>query len=529
MGKEAENSKRQITAGNRSRTTADDVIRLAKPSKRRRIAADLPANDGAPKNKSHEHESMDINPPKEPFILANTPKESIASTNHPPIVSLKPSNGIAISSASCSSPYVPMAPPTSEQVVNLLFQSKKTSNNAEKTTPKPPPPTPMPTPTETESTPDLATLVISYSPAPGQRLLQRAIPLLYLVIMIQISCGFIVGPNPLHALLREARSTLPSRGTLKNLIPAFLKTHRQACRLIPHVILPLHVDGTEPRDTVLSNITLRDFLLEPEGFYLALAPAFFGIFAYVGAFTAWDEHMTEMKHIKAVAGASAGAMAAVMLASRIEPQASAELGNNMTLQKFADPPGLGGVFKGDKFEAIMEEFFLSQKPNSSTLMEDSVIPVAVTAFDLKTLQGRILSRGSMAKAARASATFPFLFQPFRYEGGILIDGGVTDTLGLHGLAAFNPETPKRIVNMAVGGGFYPAHGPKEMPKGVIAKEILSLSILNTPRCGPWAMANGPRAIKAARKAMLASMDLPLYYGKERGHYELHIDARYFVE
>lgn len=407
MGNEVENYKRQITGTGVPTTDGSDMIKHAKPSKRRRLDVDLPANDGTPKNKSDEHESMDIDLPERPFIVAAT-IESSASTNHPTIVSLTPSDGISISTAASSNPYVPMAPPTVKQVADLLFRSKKTNNIGEKTTPRPPPPTPMPTPMETESTPEPAPIGISYRPALGRRLLQRAIPLLYLVIMLQVSCGFIVRPNPLHALLRQAR-TLPSRETLKNLIPAFLKTHRRTCRLIPHVILPLHVDGTEPRHKVLSNITLREFLLEPDGFHLALAPAFFGIYAYVGAFTAWDEHMTDMEHIKAVAGASAGAMAAVILALRIEPQAAADLGSNMTLQKFADPPGLGGVFKGDKFEAIMEEFFLSQKPNSSTLMEDSVIPVAVTAFDLKTLQGRIFSRGSMAKAARASATFPLLF------------------------------------------------------------------------------------------------------------------------
>jgi hypothetical protein len=471
---------------------------------------------------------MDIDPSGKPFFVAQT-----ESTKRPAFaISVKmptPNNGTTISTAASANRYVPMAPPTVQQVVDLLFQSKKPTERERHATPKPPPPTPLPTTMEPDSTLKTATLGKSERPAIGRRFLQRSFPLFYLVVMMGILCGYIVCPNPLRFLFHEARSILPSRKTLKNIIPAFFKTHRRACRIVPHVILPLHVDGREPRDTVLANMTLREFLLEPEGFHLALAPAFFGIFAYVGAFTAWDEHMTDMEHIKSVAGASAGAMAAVILASRIEPTAAAELGNGMTLQKFADPPGFGGVFKGDKFEQIMENFFLSQKPNSSSLMEDSVIPVAVTAFDLKTLQGRILSRGSMAKAARASATFPFLFQPFSYQGGILIDGGVTDTLGLHGLAAFHPKTPKRIVNMAVGGGFYSApHGPKDMPEGVIAKEILSLSILNTPPCGPWAMKNGPRAIEAARRAMLASMDLPLYYGKEKGHYELHIDARSFV-
>jgi hypothetical protein len=42
------------------------------------------------------------------------------------------------------------------------------------------------------------------------------------------------------------------------------------------------------------------------------------------------------------------------------------------------------------------------------------------------------------------------------------------------------------------------------------------------------MKNGPKAVEAARRTMRASLDLPLHYGKEPGHYELHIDASSFV-
>jgi predicted acylesterase/phospholipase RssA len=44
-------------------------------------------------------------------------------------------------------------------------------------------------------------------------------------------------------------------------------------------------------------------------------------------------------------------------------------------------------------------------------LEDNPIPVAVSAFDLQTMSTPILTSGSMARSARASATFPGLFQP----------------------------------------------------------------------------------------------------------------------
>lgn len=68
-----------------------------------------------------------------------------------------------------------------------------------------------------------------------------------------------------------------------------------------------------------------------------------------------------------------------------------------------------------------------------------------------------------------------------------------------------------------------------MPHGLTTNNLLSISIQNLPQCGPWAMKNGPLAVAAARKALRASLDLPLYLGQEEGHYELHIDASYFLQ
>ena len=293
-------------------------------------------------------------------------------------------------------------------------------------------------------------------------------------------------------------------------------------------------------------------------------PSFFGFFGYFGMLAAWDEGLAddntttsmtppsylETNQIRSVAGASAGAMAAQLLAMGISPRKAADFCATIDLPAFADPPGIGSFFKGDVFEQLMLDFMKSEAaPGHSLQMQDSQIPVAVTGFDLQTMSTLIMTEGCVARSARASATFPLLFQPVHWfdadddddnknnnkakKDYILIDGGVLDGCGLEGLSVIEPEKPnKRVVNMVVGNfggiGTGVPPSPSEMPEGLSTSELLSISMRNLPQCGPWAMENGPRAVEAANRAMLASLDLPLYRGKEDGHYELHIDASSFA-
>lgn len=518
----------------RSERANDTTQSSRKGSKRRRIHEPTKVGQDEP-------EPMDIDPPLKPKaksseivgapVKSNGLTKQQATVTAPPPFVAQQATPSASTTANTSnngslptSRYVPKAPPTVQQIVDRLrgasmIAAAKTGKKKSvvKTMPKPPPPTPSilsPLPSRNVSTD--APRQHQSAPTRHSRsriFLYRTVVIVWFAVMLRLALGFVETPS-LNDVLKNIQSS-----------PRF-----PVSRIYPHIKPPSHLDGTEHRRQVLANMTLRDFLENDEGFHLALAPAFFGIYGYTGMLMTWDESTNYFDNIKSVVGASAGAMAAVILAAGIQPHKVAALGKSMTLQKFADPPGLGGVFQGNKFESIMHEFITSESPNSTMLMQDSIIPVAVTAFDLKSFQGRILTRGSMAKAARASATFPLLFQPVVHEEGLLIDGGVTDMLGLRGLAAFDSDSrPKRVVNVAVGGFLTAPPGPQSMPDGVNAEEVLSISILNTPQCGPWALANGPRAIEGARRAMLASLDLPLYHGKERGHYELHVDALSFVE
>lgn len=332
----------------------------------------------------------------------------------------------------------------------------------------------------------------------------------------------------------------------------------------PQIILPSEAKGSSGTKNTLSNITLRQFLSHSDGFHLGLAPSFFGFYVYFGALTAFHENVLSEREkqngklllpvglqnshgknvlLKSTAGASAGAMAAVLLSSGMDPRNAADFASSMTLDKFADFPGIAGVFKGDLFEQIMVDRIKANikidgnDESKNFCLEDGLVPVAVTGFDIITWKGKILTKGCMGKAARASATFPGLFQPCKWHDvddhdtlpSYLIDGALRDSHGLVGLTALLPDMKKkRVVNMVAGTFSDGIIGPSDVPNGLDVQEVLSISIENAPQCGPWAMQNGPRAVTAAREAIKSVLDLPLYKGKQDGHYVLHVDCRSFV-
>jgi Patatin-like phospholipase len=148
--------------------------------------------------------------------------------------------------------------------------------------------------------------------------------------------------------------------------------------------------------------------------------------------------------------------------------------------------------------------------------------VAVTAFDLQTFQGKVLTTGSMARAARASATFPLLFQPVGWLDSdssisssstniddqndyIFIDGGIADPNGLVGLTKTLPSSScRRVVNLSIGP-FVPVRPPFD----TATTELISISIEGLPQPGPLAMDKGPKSFAAAREAMRKALDTTL--------------------
>ncbi|MBS1192906.1 MAG: Patatin [Nitrospirae bacterium] len=81
-----------------------------------------------------------------------------------------------------------------------------------------------------------------------------------------------------------------------------------------------------------------------------------------------------------------------------------------------------GVAKGDK----LEEFVKSKVPVAN--IENLKIPFAAVATDLNRGTSVVLDKGPVARAVRASSAIPGVFNPVEYQGRLLVDGGVIDSI-----------------------------------------------------------------------------------------------------
>lgn len=81
-----------------------------------------------------------------------------------------------------------------------------------------------------------------------------------------------------------------------------------------------------------------------------------------------------------------------------------------------------GFAKGDKLEAWVKSHIKTAN------IENLKLPFAAVATDLNWGYKVVLDRGSVARAIRASAAIPGVFQPVQHQGKILVDGGVVDNI-----------------------------------------------------------------------------------------------------
>ena len=81
-----------------------------------------------------------------------------------------------------------------------------------------------------------------------------------------------------------------------------------------------------------------------------------------------------------------------------------------------------GYARGEKLEAFVRTRV--KKPD----IEQLALPFAAVATDLNWGTRVVLDRGSVARAVRASAAIPGVFEPVQHMGKILVDGGVVDNL-----------------------------------------------------------------------------------------------------
>lgn len=82
----------------------------------------------------------------------------------------------------------------------------------------------------------------------------------------------------------------------------------------------------------------------------------------------------------------------------------------------------GGVIKGERISGVLRELV------GDALIEDLPLPYTAVAVDLDAQREVWFSRGPLFDAIRASIAIPTVFRPHRYQGRLLVDGGLLNPL-----------------------------------------------------------------------------------------------------
>lgn len=144
--------------------------------------------------------------------------------------------------------------------------------------------------------------------------------------------------------------------------------------------------------------------------------------AHIGLLKAMRE---EGIPIDMIGGTSAGALMAAIFAmgfdaTELESIAKALMSEKKTLNDYTIP-GVS-LIRGKKFNAAIKSFV------RDTMIEDLWLPYFSVATNLTKAQKKVIDRGPLWKALRASASIPGILPPFYENGELLVDGAMLDNI-----------------------------------------------------------------------------------------------------
>lgn len=122
-----------------------------------------------------------------------------------------------------------------------------------------------------------------------------------------------------------------------------------------------------------------------------------------------------------IAGSSMGALVACFYGAGIEIDRLYKLSKAFKRKYYLDftVPKMGFI-KGKRLKEFIHVFTHGKR------IEELSVPVSVVATDLITGDKVVFNNGPIASAVRASISIPGIFVPEKYNGRILVDGGVVD-------------------------------------------------------------------------------------------------------
>jgi NTE family protein len=216
--------------------------------------------------------------------------------------------------------------------------------------------------------------------------------------------------------------------------------------------------------------------------------------AHVGAWKALSEAGVR---VDAIMGCSIGALIGCSIAGGHGWRELAEVARALTKDDIVSINRRAVLFGGVREEAVFDgdhyrAWIRRHLPLRS--FADARLPVRVNSVSLVSGQERWFGTGvdseiPVADAIYASCAIPIYFPPHKYEGDVLVDGGVIDVLPVKAAVAWGAE---RIIAVDVGAEMVP---PAEhyFERGMIAihDRVLTLNLQQQRRRAAEEAWNGP--------------------------------------
>ncbi|MCU0443901.1 MAG: patatin-like phospholipase family protein [Microscillaceae bacterium] len=132
-----------------------------------------------------------------------------------------------------------------------------------------------------------------------------------------------------------------------------------------------------------------------------------------------------------LAGVSAGAMVGAMYAQGYAPRKILEIISDLKLSDFFRPSPfkMPGIFNLEKMTALLLKYL----PHNS--FNQLKIPLTISATEVNLGELVYFSEGELIKPILASCCVPVMFSPIQFEGKMLIDGGVINSMVVEPLEA----------------------------------------------------------------------------------------------
>lgn len=238
---------------------------------------------------------------------------------------------------------------------------------------------------------------------------------------------------------------------------------------------------------------LRDWLRE-QPFGLAMSSGFFSFFAHTGFLDA----LLGAGHVPVhVAGSSAGALVGGAWASGVSTAELEATFRSLKRADFWDPTLGAGLLAGKKFDALLRRLL------PVAAIESCAIPTKISVFEIASRTTRVIERGDLPDAIRASCCVPIMFHPVTIEGRAYWDGGILDRPGIAGI----PDGKRLLFHHIASKSPWRAVLP--IPK---RSNMVSIVIEGLPRSGPWKLDAGRRALELAREATRRALDAEIIDG-----------------